>query len=109
MRVRIRDIVRGDEPKTEELARYLQGVHLRFRNGIHAQTRVYTCRVPAEPFELHWNDHEVPGERHLASFGFATETAVAAAEAELRAGRAVRLFIFNSDADLCFQEQLSPA
>ena len=108
MRVSIRDIVRGGEPKAAQLASYLPSVHLRFRNSIHAETRVYTCHGAAEPFELHWNDHDVPGERLLGRIGHAADGTLAAAEAELRAGRSVRLFIFNSDADLCFQELLSP-
>src|SRR5437867_10839795 len=106
MQVRIRDIVRGGEPRIEhDLAGYLRSVHLRFRNSIHAQTRVYTCRGAAQPCELHWNDHDVPGERQLASIGYASDEALAAVTAELSAGRAVRLFIFNSDADRCFQEE----
>ena len=107
MRVTIRDITGRSAPLTADLAGYLRSTHLRLHNSMHAETRVYTCRGVAEPFELHWNDHVVPGERLLATIGYTSREALAAVEAELAAGHAVRLFIFNSDADLCFQEQLT--
>jgi hypothetical protein len=82
---------------------------------MHAQTRVYTCRSgratagATAPYELHWNDKDVPGERLLGSFGWVVEKElVERIEAEFARGEAVRLFIFNSDADLCFEEVLVP-
>lgn len=98
--------------QADDLAGYLRSVHLRFANAIHAETRIYTCRAwrtgGAAPFELHWNDDEVPGEQLLGSYGYGPAP-ITAVEAELRAGGAVRLFIYNSDADLCFQEVLVAA
>ena len=91
------------------VASYLRSVHLRFANSIHAQTRVYTARTGAAAYELHWNSSEVPGETLLGTFGWSVPPQlITAIEALLAKGEAVRLFIFNSDADLCFQELLVP-
>ena len=51
MRVTIRDITGRQPPRTEDLAGYLRSTHLRLNNSMHAETRVYTCRGAAEPFE----------------------------------------------------------
>ena len=91
----------------EDLASYLRSTHLRFRNSIHAQTRVFTARTGSQPYELHWNDAGVPGETLLGSIGWSVPPElIVAVEAHLARGEDVRLFIFNSDADLCFQELL---
>lgn len=97
------------------LSAYLWQLHHRFHNGIHAETRVYTCRSwrdsagSTRPYELHWNDQIVPGEVFLGSFGWAVgQELIGQIEAEFARGEAVRLFIFNSDADLCFEEILAP-
>ena len=105
----VHDIV-GGGPGTlvDDLAGYLRSVHLRLHNTTHAETRVYTCRSWANrttaPYELHWNDHDVPGETLLGTIGYVAPSMFQAVSAELLRGGAVRLFIFNSDADLCFQE-----
>lgn len=96
------------EPR-DDVASYLRSVHLRFANGIHAQTRVYTARTGAAPWELHWNSDDVPGETLLGTFGWSVPPELSSAiEATLARREPVRLFIFNSDADLCFQEGLHP-
>jgi hypothetical protein len=99
----------------DDVEAYLRTVHSRFRNSEHAQTRVYSCRSwratggRTAPFELHWNGHDVPGETLLGSVGWTLESGlVQRIEAELAGGEAVRLFVFNSDADLCFEEVLVP-
>ena len=113
MKIRVRDItLRYADRVEDDLERYLQTIHLRFANGIHAQTRIYTCHAcPGgglpPPHELHWNAEDVPGEALIDEFGTGAPRAVLERVAgELASGRAVRLFIFNSDADLCFQEVL---
>ena len=112
MQVRVHDLIDGGVKLADDLAGYLRSVHLRLSNSVHAETRVYTCRAwrtrTAAPFELHWNDDEVPGEQLLGSYGFGPAP-LAEVIAELGRGGAVRLFIFNSDADLCFQEVLVAA
>src|SRR5689334_15924286 len=90
-------------PIRDDAAGYLRTLHLRFRNGIHAETRVYTCRAwrrpgGATPYELHWNAESVPGERLLGEFGWSVgQELEAVVEAELSRGEAVRLFVYNSD------------
>ena len=94
-------------PPREDVASYLRSVNLRFRNAIHAQTRVFTARTGTQLHELHWNDEGVPGEALLGSFGWSVAPElIATVEECLGRGESVRLFIFNSDADLCFQELL---
>jgi hypothetical protein len=100
----------------DNIERYLQMLHARFHNAVHAQTRAYTCRSwraasnATLPYELHWNDEDVPGETFLGSFGWSVgRNLVEQIETEFSKGEAVRLFIFNSDADLCFEEVLEPA
>lgn len=98
------------------LASYLASLHLRFRNGVHATTRVYTCRAwrgahgALSPLGMEWNEPDVPGETHLGDVGWAADAAlVARIDDELARGGAVRLFLFNGDSDLCFEELLVPA
>ena len=113
MKIRVRDVtLRQPDHVEEDLERYLRTIHLRFANGIHVQTSIYTCRachdggLPA-PHELHWNSEDVPGEELIDEFGtLAHGETVERVASELASGKAVRLFIFNSDADLCFQEVL---
>lgn len=113
-RVQVFDLHAMAPRPVDEVAFYLQTVLHRFSNGIHAEARVYTCRswrAPAatKPYELHWNDDEVPGESFLGSFGSApSRDLLAKVRAELDRGEAIWLFLFNSDADLCFQEVLAP-
>ena len=99
----------------EDLSRYLWMLHNRFHNAMHAQTRVYTCRSwrtsagATASYELHWNADDVPGEELLGSFGWSVgRELVDRIELEFARGESVRLFIFNSDADLCFEEVLEP-
>lgn len=103
------------EPARRDLDGYLASLHMRFRNGVHATTRVYTCRAwrtvlgAPSPLGMSWNDSHVPGETHLGDVGWVADQAlVARIGEELTQGRAVRLFIFNSDSDLCFEEVLLP-
>jgi hypothetical protein len=97
--------------RRSDLAHFLQGQNARFRNGIHACVRLYTCRASLETpcfVDLHWNG-TIEDERQIGSIGWvADRSTIRAVENELRAGRAVRLFGFNSDADLIFEEQLVP-
>jgi hypothetical protein len=106
---------KGNPVDRDNLNNYLWRLHDRLHNAIHAETRVYTCRSwratggATEPYELHWNDETVPGEICLGSFGLAVGgKLVEQMEAEFANKEAVRLFIFNSDADLCFEEVLEP-
>lgn len=100
----------------DNLQLYLFHVHDRLHNSIHAETRVYTCRSwratsgATQPFALHWNGDIVPDEIMLGTCGWNPEEKdlVEVIEAEFARGDAVRLFIFNSDADLCFEEVLVP-
>jgi hypothetical protein len=102
-------------PARTDVADYLGRLHDRFGNAIHAETRIFTCRAwrrPAEvaPYELRWGELTLAGERLLGLFGWGVDRKLAAAvEAELARGEAVRLFVFNSDSDLCFEEVLAPA
>jgi hypothetical protein len=103
-------------PVQNDLDTYLSGVTMsRFRNFESAETRVYTCRSwrttagKTTPYELHWNAEEVPGELNLGTIGWSADRAlIARVKKELTGGEAVRLFLFNSDSDLCFQEVLAP-
>ena len=100
----------------DDLSLYLFHVHDRLHNSIHAETRVYTCRswratnAATQPFDLHWNAEILPGEVMLGTCGtdLTDEALIERVEAEFTNGDAVRLFIFNSDADLCFEEVLVP-
>jgi hypothetical protein len=104
------------DSQRDDLSLYLFRVHDRLHNAMNAETRVYTCRSwrrtggATEPFDLHWNADTVPGETMLGTCGTdQTDAAlVERIEAEFANGDAVRLFIFNSDADLCFEESLIP-
>lgn len=110
MLVRVTSIDRGGPPRVVELDRLLAGSTLRASNWIHAETRVYTCHGSREPYELHWNDTQIPGEQPLGDYGASCPPGVVErAAAELQAGRAVRLYVFNSDADLCWQDLVEPA
>ncbi|HIK14082.1 MAG TPA: hypothetical protein IGS53_02085 [Leptolyngbyaceae cyanobacterium M33_DOE_097] len=115
-RFRVHNLPKLGEPiNYDDVSPYLWNLHARLHNAIHAETRVYTCRswrlaeqVTAS-YELHWNDLVVPGETLLGSFGWAVSSdLIARIEAEFAKGEAVRLFVFNSDADLCFEEVLEP-
>ena len=97
----------------DDVAAYVRGLHGRFANAIHACTRVYACpewrrrgeRTPA--LGLHWND-ERPALL-LGSIGWVAAPALLeAVEAALRHGEAIRVLVFNSDSDLCFEELLAP-
>lgn len=100
---------------SDSVSSYLSRLHDRFHNAIHAETRVYTCRAwrasggATTPHDLHWNDQGVPGETLLGSSGWMVgQDLVEQIEREFAQGEAVRLFVFNSDADLCFEEVLKP-
>ena len=105
----------GNSANYDNVNRYLWSLHDRLHNAVHAETRVYTCRSWREsgsgtaPYELHWNDEIVPCEMLLGSFGWSVgHELVERIEVEFAQGESVRLFIFNSDADLCFEEVLEP-
>lgn len=98
-----------------DVADYLSVSLRRLHNTMHAETRVYTCRSwrasggAIETYELGWNGDDVPGETLLGRYSHASEPGlVGRIEAEFARGEAVRLFIFNSDADLVFEEVLEP-
>ena len=113
---RVHDLHRNRAPaERNDLGLYLFHIHDRLHNPIHAETRVYTCRSWAKsshqttPYELHWNAEAVPGEKFLGEFGWIVRQELVERIAdEFARGQAVRLFIFNSDADLCFEEVLEP-
>ena len=114
---RVHDLRRGSVgAQLADAGSYLRSLHRRVHNVMHAETRVYTCRSWREiagatvPCELQWNDEDLPGETFLGSCSLVTAGAdlVERIEAEFAKGDAVRLFIFNSDADLCFEEVLAP-
>lgn len=99
----------------DSVSRYLQKLHRRFRHAIHAETRVYTCRTGRvndgmiAAYGLHWNQEELPGEELLGSFDwFVDEELVRRIEAEFASGKSVRLFVFDSDSDLSYEEVLEP-
>ena len=104
-----------DRNHVDDVNSYLMALHARLHNAVHAETRIYTCRSwhilggTTAPYELHWNDEVVPDETFLGSFGWSVGyELVEKIEAEFAKGEPVRLFIFNSDADLCFEEVLEP-
>jgi hypothetical protein len=106
---------REDDGTYADVGRYLYSVYNFLNNTIHVSTRVYTCRFKDAsagvlvPYELHWNDDEVPGERFLGSFHWAPEKAlVKKIENEFDKEKAVRLFIFDSDAELRRERVLIP-
>ncbi|HEY9879781.1 MAG TPA: hypothetical protein V6D29_15085 [Leptolyngbyaceae cyanobacterium] len=106
---------KGNRKDCNSVNDYLSRLHDRFNNAIHAETRVYTCHSwrssggKTAPHPLHWNDEEVPGETFLGSFGWVVGRELTEQiETEFAQGESVRLFIFNSDADLCFEEVLEP-
>ena len=107
---------RSAGPVSTDVAGYLRFVNRRFGNWEFAETRVFTCRSwratrgGTRPHELHWNAEDVPDEILLGKIGWtAGDDLIARVAEELGRGEAVRLFLFNSDADLCFQEVLVPA
>lgn len=112
----LRDHTRGSD--RDDLSDYLSMVIARLHRADHAEVRVYTCRSwrasggATAPQELHWNHvgaGVVPGETRLGSYGCTGwKDLVEPIEAEFAKGDSVRLFIFNSDADLCFEEVLVP-
>jgi hypothetical protein len=107
--VRVTSIDRGGDPGVVDLERWLAGSTLRVSNWIHAETRVFTCRGSREPYELDWSARQIPGEELLGGYGPVCPAAVVErVTAELMTGRAVRLYVFNSDADLCWQDLLEP-
>jgi len=113
-RFRVHDLRRpGDPAERDDVGLYLFRALDRIHNAMHAETRVYTCRswhagVTAR-YALHWNAEGVPGETFLASAGWSVgRDLVTRVEHEFERGEAVRLFIFNSDSDLCFEEVLEP-
>ena len=110
MNVRVTSIDRGGEPKVVELERYLGSTSFRPSNTMHAETRVFTCRGSRKEHELHWNDAGVPGEVLLGRYGLSVERAIIdRVIAELVKGHAVRLFVFNSDGDVCWQDLIEIA
>ena len=105
----------GSDADRDDIRSYFSEVFLRLHNTQHAQTRVYTCRSwrstggATASYELHWNDESVPGETLLGSCGCGAGTElVERIEAEFSKGESVRLFTFNSDADLIIEEVLEP-
>ena len=107
---------KGDMAIFDSVSGYLCHLHSRIHNPIHAETRVYTCRQFKHtsidkiiPYELHWNDDDVLGERFLGNFGWSVgNELVDKIEAEFAKGEALRLFIFNSDSDLWGEKILVP-
>ena len=114
---RVYDLRRGGaDAQIHEAETYLWPLYRRFHNALHAQIRVYTCRSwratagATAPYDLAWNDDDVPGESFLGSFlAIPGKHLVDQIEAEFAKGESVRLFFFNSDADLVFEEVLTPA
>ena len=112
----VHDLRRGESDSERDNANaYLRGLLARLHNAQHAQTRVFTCRSwrttggATVSYELYWNDESVPGEMLLGSCGWSVGTdLVERIEAEFAKGDAVRLFTFNSDADLIIEEVLEP-
>jgi len=88
----------------DDVGLYLSRVDSRLHNARHAQVRVYTCRAwransrRTTAYELHWNSEDVAGETFLGDVDWSDEGRLARrVEAELAAGEAVRVFVFNSD------------
>lgn len=115
-RFRVHDLrSRESGAAVDDVLGYLRTVYRSLHSFEHAETRVYTCRSwratagATAPYELQWNDKAVPGETFLGSFGWVPGKDLAQRiEAELAQGESVRLFVFNSDADLAFEEVLVP-
>ena len=113
-RFRVHDLRRRVDPvERDDLGVYLSRAIDRVHNAMNAEVRAYTCRSwragVTGPYELHWNAEDVPGETLLGEWGWSIERdLVTRVEREFDRGEAVRLFIFNSDADLCFEEVLEP-
>lgn len=113
---RVYDLRRlGGSVVRSDLSRYLSELHDRLRNAIHAETRAYTCHAwqttggVVPPHDLHWNDEGVAGETELGRFGWSVGSdLVLRIASELDRGIAVRVFTFDSDADLRFEEILVP-
>ena len=112
----VHDLRRGrSDADRDDLNSYFSEVLLRLHNTRHAETRVYTCHSwrstggATAPYELQWNENSVPGEMLLGSCGWsAGRELVERIEAEFSKGESVRLFTFNSDADLIIEEVLVP-
>jgi hypothetical protein len=112
----VHDLRRGfSDADRDDVRLYFSEVFLRLHNTQHAQTRVYTCRSwrsaggATASYELHWNDESVPGETLLGSCASSPGRQLAERiEAEFSEGESVRLFTFNSDADLIIEEVLTP-
>jgi hypothetical protein len=105
----------GSDADRDDVRSYFAEVLGRLHNARHAQTRVYTCCSwrttggATVPYELDWNEESVPGEMLLGSAGWSAGTElVERIEAEFSKGESVRLFTFNSDADLIIEEVLVP-
>ena len=59
-------------------------------------------------YPLHWNE-ELPNETRIGSFGwYGDAESVQKIEGEFRRRQPVRLFTFDSDAELRFEEVLFP-
>lgn len=112
----VHDLRRGDsDADRHDVRLYFSEVLGRLHNTRHAETRVYTCRSwrstggATAPYELHWNAQSVPGETLLGSCDWIPDKElVERIEAEFSQGEPVRLFTFNSDADLIIEEVLVP-
>jgi len=110
------DLRRGESDTDRDDVRiYFSELLLRLHNTQHAETRVYTCGSwrstsgATASYELHWNEESVPGETLLGSCGWSVgRELVERIEAESSKGESVRLFTFNSDADLIIEEVLVP-
>jgi hypothetical protein len=115
-RFRVHDLRRGaKDSDCGDLGDYLKKIVWRLHNAEHALTRVFTCRSwrstggKTASYEHYWNEKEVPGETLLGSCGMGVEKEVLdRIEAEFAKGESVRLFTFNSDADLIIEEVLEP-
>lgn len=112
----VHDLRRGEsDADRDDVLDYLRGVVWRLHNAEHATTRVFTCRSwrstggATAPYEHYWNEESVPGEMLLGSCGMSVgRELVERIEAEFSKGESVRLFTFNSDADLIIEEVLVP-
>ena len=112
----VHDLRRGEsDANRDDVDQYLGGLHGRLHNRQHAETRVFTCRSwrsssgATAPYELSWGDKSVPGEILLGSFSWGRgRELIERIEAEFSQGESVRLFTFNSDADLIIEEVLVP-
>lgn len=105
----------GSDANRDDVDIYLSEVPQRLDKPFLAVTRVYTCRSwratggATASYELGWNDESVPSEMLLGSPGLSVgRDLVERIEAEFSKGESVRLFTFNSDADLIIEEVLVP-